>query len=164
MKDYIQFLYAYNQWANERIFDACAELSQQEFLAGQGSSTADASIRDTLTHLVGAQELWLARWGGNSPTTILQPQAFGTAALLRQYWEQVERHTRAYLDAIEEDVLRQAVVYKTTQGIVYTHPRWQLLAHQANHATQHRSEIAMLLTRLNHSPGDLDMLAYMRRG
>ncbi|MER3418993.1 MAG: hypothetical protein C4290_00025, partial [Chloroflexota bacterium] len=41
---------------------------------------------------------------------------------------------------------------------------WQLLLHQANHATQHRSEVAYLLTQMGHSPGDLDLLAYLLQG
>jgi uncharacterized damage-inducible protein DinB len=36
-----------------------------------------------------------------------------------------------------------------------------MLIHQVNHATQHRSEAALLLTQMGHSPGDLDLLVYM---
>ncbi len=162
MKEYIQFIYAYNAWANRRILAACEKLSAAEFLAGQGSSTANPSIRDTLTHQLSAQELWLARCNGVSPTRLLDPQDFGTLASLCQYWDEVEQHTRAYTQTLEDDLLAQEVAYKTTKGIPYTGARWQLLAHQVNHATQHRAEVALLLTRLNHSPGDLDMIVFMR--
>jgi uncharacterized damage-inducible protein DinB len=33
--------------------------------------------------------------------------------------------------------------------------------HQVNHATQHRSEAALLLTRFGYSPGWLDLLVYV---
>lgn len=162
MKEYIQFIYAYNAWANRRILAACEKLSAAEFLAGQGSSTANPSIRDTLTHQLSAQELWLARCNGVSPTRLLDPQDFGTLALIRQYWDQVEQHTQAYLDATQDDVLRRVMEYRNTKGKPFANLRWQVLAHQVNHATQHRSEVALLLTRLNYSPGDLDMIVYMR--
>lgn len=163
MKEQIRYLYNYNAWANNRVFDACAELTQEQFLAGSGSSTADASIRDTLVHVVGAQEIWLARSNGVSPTTFLKPDDFGTLALIRQYWDQVEAHTQGYLARVEEDVLEEVMEYTTTRGEPYAQPRWQTLMHLLNHSTQHRSEVATLLTRMGHSPGELDLLVYIRK-
>lgn len=162
MKEYIQFIYAYSNWANQRILDTCEKLSQEQFLAGQGSSTATPCIRDTLVHMMSAQQVWLARCNGVSPTRLLDPQEFGTLALLRQYWNQVEQDTQAYVNAVRDDVLRQTMAYTSTKGQPFSNLRWQVLLHQVNHATQHRSEIAMLLTQLGHSPGDMDLLVYMR--
>ena len=39
-------------------------------------------------------------------------------------------------------------------------PFWQMLAHVANHGTQHRSEAAVILTDAGRSPGDLDMIFF----
>lgn len=161
MKEYLRLLYAYNNWANTRILDTCAQLTQEEFLRGKGSSTANPGIRDTLVHTMGAHELWLARWGGVSPTRLLDPEDFGTLALVRQYWAQVEQHTQAFLGAAEENVLLDIMHYTTTRGEPFAYPRWATMVHQVNHATQHRSEVAMLLTQANHSPGDLDLLGYL---
>ena len=47
--------------------------------------------------------------------------------------------------------------------VAYVHegvPVWQMLLHLANHGTQHRSEAALLLTAIGHSPGDLDLIDY----
>jgi uncharacterized damage-inducible protein DinB len=161
MKDYIRFLYKYNDWANQRVLDACEQLTQEEFLRGQGSSTANPSIRDTLVHTMGAQEIWLARWGGVSPTRVLDPNDFGTLALIREYWTQVEQHTQGFIDAVEQNVLEDTMHYTNTRGLPFSYPRWMTMVHQVNHATQHRSEIAHLLTQANQSPGDLDLLVYM---
>ncbi len=161
MKDYLRFLYNYNSWANTRVLDTCAQLSQEEFLRGEGSSTANPSIRDTLVHTMGAQEIWLARWGGVSPTRLLDPKDFGALALIREYWDQVEQHTRGFLDATKDDVLLDTMHYTNTRGQPFAYPRWQTIVHQVNHATQHRSEIAHLLTQTGHSPGNLDVLVYM---
>ncbi len=39
---------------------------------------------------------------------------------------------------------------------------WQLMAHVVNHGTQHRSEAATLLTSYGYSPGDLDLIMFLR--
>lgn len=161
LKDYIRFLYEFNTWANNRILDTSVQLSLHEFLRGQGSSTAEPSIRDTLVHTMSAHEVWLARWGGVSPTRVLEPNDFGTVALIREYWDQVDYHTRGFIQAVEDNVLMETMHYTNTKGKPFAYPRWQTMVHQVNHATQHRSETALLLTQAGHSPGDLDLLLYM---
>jgi uncharacterized damage-inducible protein DinB len=51
--------------------------------------------------------------------------------------------------------------YTNAKGETWAYPLWQMLIHQVNHATQHRSEAAMLLTQMGCSPGDLDLLIYV---
>ena len=36
--------------------------------------------------------------------------------------------------------------------------RWEILHHELNHGTQHRSEVSMMLTKLGHSPVDTEIL------
>ncbi len=43
-----------------------------------------------------------------------------------------------------------------TMKVAY--PLWQMMLHQVNHATQHRSEVAVIWTQFGHSPGALDLL------
>ena len=47
------------------------------------------------------------------------------------------------------------------QGERWAYPLWQQMIHQVNHATQHRSEAAVLLTQRGHSPGWLDLLYFV---
>jgi uncharacterized damage-inducible protein DinB len=42
-------------------------------------------------------------------------------------------------------------------GKIFTLPMWKTMLHLTNHLTQHRSEIAMNLTELGHSPRELGM-------
>ncbi len=53
------------------------------------------------------------------------------------------------------------VSYVNFHGETWAYPLWQQILHQVNHATQHRSEAALLLTRLGYSPGWLDFLFYV---
>jgi uncharacterized damage-inducible protein DinB len=36
------------------------------------------------------------------------------------------------------------------------------MAHVVNHGTQHRSEAAAMLTEFTHSPGDIDLIMFLR--
>ena len=40
---------------------------------------------------------------------------------------------------------------------------WGMMEHVLNHGTQHRAEVAAMLTGFGHSPGDLDLLFYLAR-
>jgi uncharacterized damage-inducible protein DinB len=161
MKDYLRLLYEYNAWANGRVLDTCASLTASELTAGDGSSTAQPSIRDTLVHTMGAQDVWLARWRGIAGVTLPAPGEFPTLADIRRRWNEVEARTRVYVDEIGEDALREPLHYLNRRGQPFQYPRWQTMVHQVNHGTQHRAEVAALLTALNHSPGDLDLLLYL---
>ena len=161
MKDYLRLLYDYNAWANHRVLDTCAALTAAQFTAGEGSSTAQPSIRDTLVHTMGAQAVWLARWQGISGVTLPSPRDFPALADIRRHWDDVEARARAYVAAADETALRETLHYLNRRGEPFQYPRWQTMVHQVNHGTQHRAEIAALLTALRQSPGDLDLLVYL---
>jgi uncharacterized damage-inducible protein DinB len=154
----IRTLYAYSAWANARILETAGQLTPEQF-------TADAdgcgSIRDTLVHTASAQWLWLERWRGAAPTELWDPAEFSDVATLRTRWQEVEEATSDYIASLREPDLARVVSYVNFQGETWAYPLWQQLLHQVNHATQHRSEAALLLTRFGYSPGWLDLLVYV---
>jgi len=158
MLEAIRDLYAYGDWANARILDTTEQLTPRQF-------TADAdgcdSIRDTLVHTASVQWMWLERWRGTSPGELWDPAGFPDVTILRARWKEVEVATSAYMATLREPDLARVVSYVNFQGETWAYPLWQQLLHQVNHATQHRSEAALLLTRLGYSPGWLDLLVYV---
>ena len=66
-KQDIQLLYKYNQWANQRILDAAAHVTEEQFLAP--ALYPHGGLRGTLTHTLFAEWIWRMRWQGKSPTT-----------------------------------------------------------------------------------------------
>ena len=158
MVERIRTLYAYSAWANARILDTAEQLTPEQFTtSGDGFD----SIRDTLVHTASAQWLWLERWRGTSPRELWDPAGFADVAALRIRWEEVEAETSEYVATLREPDLARVVSYVNFQDKRWAYPLWQQLLHQVNHATQHRSEAALLLTRLGYSPGWLDLLVYV---
>lgn len=159
---YIQTLYRYNAWANEVILNTAAQLNDDQYRASEGASFD--SVHHTLVHTMSAQWIWLSRWTGTSPKTMLLPADFADLSAVRVRWADLEADTQAFVANLSPTQLNSDLAFTATEGTLYQIPLWQLMMHQANHATQHRSEIAMILTRQGYSPGELDLVYYLRRG
>jgi uncharacterized damage-inducible protein DinB len=153
----LRFLYDYNTWAMQRVLEAAERLRLQQFVAGQDGHDA---IRDVLVHTVWAQWIWLERCRGASPTSLWQPGEFPYVATLTARWRAVDAVTHNFLDALTAEDLDRVISYQNFAGETWHYPVWQALLHQANHAQQHRSEAALLLTRAGSSPGNLDLLVF----
>lgn len=158
----IQTLFDYNYWANHRLLAAVDQITDDEFNA-VAPGLGHASIRSTLVHLMGAEQIWRQRClEGISPTALLPVDQFLSVDALLQRWDQEEKLMREALARQTDESLAETFVYHTTKGLTMRDVRWQVLAHAVNHGTQHRSEAAVALTALGHSPGDLDMIIYLR--
>jgi uncharacterized damage-inducible protein DinB len=159
ISEVIQTLYRYNTWANTRILDTATQLGAEQFLASGGTSYD--SLRDTLVHTMSGQWIFLERWRDRSPRAMLNAADFPDVASIRRRWDEIERETQAFVVALSDAQLVQDVDYTNTEGQRWTYPLWQQMIHQVNHATQHRSEAAVMLTQFGHSPGWLDFLYYI---
>ena len=161
MLEYIHMLYDYQYWGNQRVLDGTAQLSQAQLDAP--TTNGYASLRATLVHAMSAEWLWRSRWQGISPKAGLDEQDFPTLASIRTRWQQEEQQTRAFLATLKESNLTSDLTYQNMQGMTFTLPLWQMLVHVVNHGTQHRSEVAFMLTALERSPGDLDMFVFLHQ-
>jgi uncharacterized damage-inducible protein DinB len=152
-------MYEYSAWANERILAGATRLSGEQYRAEEGASFG--GVHDTLVHTMSAQWIYLARWTGTSPSAPLDSRAFPDLAAVRQRWDRIEADTREFIAGLADGDLLRAVEYVNTDGERWAYPLWQQMLHQVNHATQHRSEVAMVLTRFGQSPGWLDFLYFL---
>jgi uncharacterized damage-inducible protein DinB len=156
----IQLLYKYNDWANTRILNAASNLTAEQFLAP--ASFPHGGLRGTLTHILFAEWIWRTRWLGESPAVRFKPEDFPTFDSLRARWLVEKTALNIYIDDLTDEILTGAFQYKTTSGKVMENVFWQAMAHVVNHGTQHRSEAAALLTGFGRSPGDLDLIIFLR--
>ncbi|CAN5840049.1 DinB family protein [soil metagenome] len=160
-KSDIQLLFDYNYWANHRVLTAAAKVSQADFLAPTNQSWG--SLHGTLLHVLGAEWVWRARFQEKiSPRTLLAEQDFPSLAAIKDRWQTEEQLMRVYLDSLNDEQLNQPIAYESLSGKPYTTVLWHILAHTVNHGTQHRAQCAVILTDLGASPGDLDLIVYLR--
>jgi uncharacterized damage-inducible protein DinB len=68
---------------------------------------------------------------------------------------------RDYLAHLTDDDMNEYVRYTTPEGDKRERLLWHCLFHVVNHATQHRSEIAAILTGYGQSPGALDFTMFL---
>lgn len=155
------FLVRYNEWANRRILTAAARLTPEQFLAPTG--LAWGSVRDVLVHALGAEWIWRVRLQkDDAPARLLDPADFGTFDALVERWETEMAEMRAYAGSLDDEALGRTVPYRSTKGQPFEDVLWRILLHVVNHGTQHRAEVAHVLTGYGCSPGDVDMIVFMR--
>jgi uncharacterized damage-inducible protein DinB len=157
----IQFLYDYNYWANQRILTTAERLTEEQFLAPR--SYSHGSVRNTLVHILSAEWIWRLRCQEHlSPTAMPSFDDFPSLEALRRRWQLEEERMRGYLQGLTAQELDRIVTYQRTGGQPRENLLWHLLVHVANHGTEHRSTVAASLTEDGHSPGDLDIVHFIR--
>lgn len=153
-------LYDYNYWARDRQLEACAALTEEQFLRPMGNSFS--SVRDTLAHLIYAEWVWLERWLGRSPTQADRQQVaaerFPTLASIRERWSVLEGNMRSYLNRLDDEALPLPLSYTNWRGERWTYPLWKTMFHVANHQTYHRGQTTTLLRQLGMEAPETDYL------
>ena len=162
--DAVRDLYAYNRWATELVLDAAEKLTPEQLLAP--GTAGHGSVRDTLVHFMRAQKGWLSWWDGSLSANDAynlrwDPADYPDVAALRSLWASLEAQTEAFARGLSDADL--ARVYENTlpNGLVTRLLLSKMMLHVANHGTQHRSEVAAMLTDFGQSPGDLDYIGYV---
>ena len=160
-KSELQTLLDYNYWANGRVLRASGLLTPAQWIAPAGLSFG--SIRGSLVHVLGAEIVWRRRiQEGISLVKMPGEDELPTLADVRRRWADEETAMRAFVGGLDDEGCGRVIHYTSTRGVPYQNPIWQLIAHVVNHGTQFRGEAAVALTHFSHSPGDLDLIAFLR--
>lgn len=175
----IHTLYAYNRWANLRMFSVLEKLSGEQFNASIQSSFP--SIRESVFHIFAAEWIWLKRWKGTSPVAtqpvtgvsfemwkglraggVPPPLALSTVAELRAFCDSLEEERQQFLRGLAEDVLQAPLNYSDTSGAPHSLPLAQLMQHVVNHGTYHRGQVTTLLRQAGAQTIATDMVYFFR--
>ena len=158
-KSDLNTLYAFNNWATSRVLEACSGLPQEEFTRDLG--TSHNSVKDTLVHTMAAEWIWLERWQGRSPASLLDPLEFSDAGAVEIRWDKIRRDYEAFIATVTDESLLKPVSYeKMNNGGEYTFPLWQMMQHVVNHSSYHRGQIAAMFRQLGRKPVPTDMIIF----
>jgi len=150
-------LFRHNLWANAAMLDACRDLSADQ-LSTELAGTYGRLDR-TLVHLARAQGRYvrtLADWQPGPEHRLEYHEPFPGVDRIVEHL----RFTGERLIEIARTASADRVLEGTWGDEPYRFPEWVLLLHAAHHATEHRQQIATMLTNLGIEPPEPDPVSY----
>jgi len=144
---FLEKLFEHNNWANQRIIEACYALSNEQ-LDAEPQSVTMGNIRETLTHLVGSQAGYLSLLTlpvdgrGHKPLEFAELQ------------ESARKSGEGLLALARGENKPLGNPLQTTDG--YHVEPWVVMTQIINHATEHREQIKSMLTALGITPPSID--------
>lgn len=173
----VRKLFAYDRWANLRLFSVLEKIGAADFSAPVTSSFP--SLRDTTFHIIFAEWLWLKRWKGFSPRAKWPVTSFAASAWsnlpaqelpsdadvasvagLKALWESLDAERNRWFGGIGNAELRSVFSFNDMQGTAYSLPLADVVQHVVNHSTYHRGQAVTLLRQLGFQPVSLDMVFF----
>ncbi len=147
-------LFHHNRWANERMFEACLPLTDAQ-VATEVTGTY-GRLDQTLLHLAGAEGGYLHRLTGWTP-----PEGYGLGEGVAYPGVPLllERMlmTGDALIEVARELPSDRILTDEEDGAI---PAWVVLLQAAYHATEHRQQIATMLTHLGIEPPEPDLWAF----
>ena len=162
----IRRLFDYTEWANDLAMDAADQLADEDLRRDVGVS--HGSIFGTLTHMAGAEWIWLERWNGRSPAkaeawSIWTPGACADLAMLNDRWSDVVDRRAQLMAEIDEDRLTAELPFKLLSGDPSSMPLVDQMQHVVNHATMHRGQVVGMIRQLGFDPPATDLIFFLRQ-
>lgn len=145
----IRQLFAHTAWADARLVEA---------LSTQAGAPPEAVTE--LAHILGADEIWLARLEGRLARVPVWPIV--TAVALQGLAAMVHEGYRSYLAALDDRGIGQIVWYTNSAGKAFENTIQDILLHVALHAQYHRGKVNLMLRQAGLEPAAADYIAFIR--
>ena len=147
-KPYFIELAEYNVWANNITLSWLFDLTEEQWNLPIESSFN--SIRETVLHLAGAEKIWLDRLNKIENPEPLATTFKGNKQDLLEIWTNASGELKNFVEAFDEKELKSLLRFKRFNGVEYTQPYYQVLAHIFNHSTYHRGQLVTMLRQAGY--------------
>jgi uncharacterized damage-inducible protein DinB len=148
MTDRYRMFAGYNAWANERLYEAAAKLSDADYRADRGAFFK--SVHGTLNHLLVGDRIWMRRFTGDGDApSRLDAILFEDFSELRKARRAEDERIARYIAGLDDVKLTGELSYRTISSpATVTQPLAPALDHFFNHQTHHRGQAHCLLTAI----------------
>lgn len=151
-ESFLEKLFEHNNWANQKMIEACSVLSDKQ-LDTEPQSITKGTIRLTLIHLVSAQQNYL-----RTLTLPLEERRDAVTVEFSNLQDSASKSGDELL-ALARGKQKPLTDQLQTRDSYLVEP-WVLMVQIINHATEHREQISSMLTALGVTPPDLDGWSY----
>ena len=159
--DHYRTFARYNAWANARLYDACADLSAEEYHADR--PVFFRSIHGTLNHIMVGDRIWMTRFGGGeAPSTGLDAILYEDFDDLRAARIAKDAEIEAFAAGLTEAFLESSIRYVNNEGKQFDDPTALCVTHFFNHQTHHRGQLHDMLSQTEVPPPSLDLHRVLR--
>lgn len=147
--DLMNDLYAYNDWANQRVLSLCDGLSDQQLDTPR--EMGFGSLRATLFHILHAEVIWLERWK-LQPWREFQtdPQGMSVDEIASGLAE-VAAQRRDFVQQHRSDQWQQPISFQDSKKTPHEFRLRDLLLHVANHGVHHRAQALNYLKQFDRT-------------
>ncbi len=190
LRQQLQTLARYNQWATQRLFNSVDLLADEHYRRNLGLFFK--SVHGTLNHLLLAEHrLWFQRFSGGAgaaknaekgaekgieqgteqgadthvepvPVVALNTEVEPDRHRLRQRLQIGAAAWLPWLDGVGEKQLLGDLHYRRSDGLALTLPFASTLLHVFNHGTHHRGQVTAALTLLGQRCPELDLISMLQ--
>jgi uncharacterized damage-inducible protein DinB len=156
MLDALRMLARYNTIANDRLYDACSRLENDDYFRERKGSIG--SIHKLLNHMLLGDRIWISRFaGGGNTTPPLHSILCETFPELRLARKEEDGRIEAFFATADSDFLDRTIPYINNQGRSYQEPTLVAVLHFFNHQTHHRGQVHVMLSQTPVKPPSLDL-------
>ncbi|GAA4461619.1 DinB family protein [Novipirellula rosea] len=142
-------LYAYNDWANDKVIALCSGLSDAQL--DMPREMGFGTLRATLFHILTAEVIWMERWQGVPWRPFPKDPEGMSVAAIADGLKHVAHSRRELMMAEQANRWSRRVEYQDSTQTPFDHRLSDLLLHVVNHGVHHRAQALNYLKQFDRT-------------
>ena len=157
--NYFRRLFQYTDWAHRQVWGCVMQLNEEQFTRPCDYSIG--SVHEQIVHTMAAEWLWLERVRGISPEALFGKHEYPTRESIRVKWDDITADWQTYLAGLRDVQLAEPLAYTSLKGRSRREtPLFEVLAHVANHGTDHRAQTLSLIHQVGGPTLEQDLIFF----